>query len=67
MRRAKLRAVDGSTALTLPPEVLHDLGLSPGSRVSMRVEEGCLIVKPLPHYTLAELLAQCDFTAERSK
>ena len=40
--------------------------LAPGAKVSLTVDNGRLVIepKPRPRYTLAELLAQCDPSAE---
>lgn len=55
--------------LAVPPALLDVLGLEPGARVGIAVEKGSLVVRPerRPSYTLAELLAQCDPKARRSK
>lgn len=52
--------------LEVPPSILEMLHLSEGAAVEMAVEHGGLVVKPLlrPKYTLDELLAKCDATAE---
>ena len=59
-----LRRVGGSTMLAVPPALLDVLNLSADSEVGLTVENGCLIIRPHPHYTLEELLAQCDPEAE---
>jgi antitoxin ChpS len=55
--------------LAVPPALLNILQLQPGAKVGVAVESGRLIVEahPRPRYTLAELLAQCDPKARRSK
>jgi antitoxin ChpS len=55
--------------LAVPPALLEILQLQPGAKVGIAVDDGCLIVKPQPRprYSLAELLAQCDPKAPRSK
>jgi len=64
-----LRKVGGSVMLAVPPALLDILRLQPGARVGIAVESGRLVVKPQsrPHYSLAELLAQCGPKARRSK
>jgi antitoxin ChpS len=61
-----LRKVGGSVMLAVPPAVLDMLRLQAGATVALVVDGGRLIVEPQPrrHYTLDELLAQCDPTAE---
>jgi len=52
--------------LTVPPSLLEMLSLQAGATVGITVEGGRIIVEPQtrPHYTLGELLAQCDPEAE---
>ena len=52
--------------LAVPPAVLDMLELQAGATVALVVDGGRLIVEPQPRrrYTLEELLAQCDDTAE---
>lgn len=54
--------VGRSVMLAVPPVLLDILHLQPGANVAIAVENGRLIVEPQmrPHYTLDELLAQCD-------
>src|SRR5215472_12154638 len=61
-----LRKVGGSVMLALPPAILDMLDLRPGAAVGVAVEGNRLIVEPRvrPHYTLNQLLAQCDPSAE---
>ncbi|WP_380178970.1 antitoxin [Kalamiella sp. sgz302252] len=65
----RLKKVGGSVMLAVPPAVLKMLALSTDSEVGMTVDNGCLIIAPQkrPHYSLNELLAQCDAQAEASK
>lgn len=65
---ANLRKVGGSTMLVVPPAILDLLHLRAGATVDITVEGGRLVIetKPLPFYTLDELLAQCDASAEPS-
>jgi len=51
----KLQELDGYLGLRLPMDLCQQLGLTDGSRVSVRIEEGRLIVQPIPR--LAEVLA----------
>jgi antitoxin ChpS len=69
MHSTNLRKVGGSVMLAVPPALLEILQLQPGAKVGIAVDDGCLIVKPQPRprYSLAELLAQCDPKAPRSK
>ena len=62
MYTAKLRSVGGSVMFAIPKPILVSLGLQPNTQVDLSISEGCLIVEPhlSRHYTLAELLAQCD-------
>ncbi len=62
MHKTSLRKVGGSVMLAVPPALLDLLDLRSGAQVGLAVEGGRLIVEPQerPHYTLTELLAQCD-------
>jgi len=66
MHTTNLRKVGGSVMLTLPPAFLDQLRLQAGAVVGIVVNRGSLVVtpNPRPHYTLNELLAQCDASAE---
>jgi antitoxin ChpS len=66
MHATNLRKVGGSVMLAVPPAILDMLHLRAGSAVGLVVDGGRLIVEPQPrpHYTLDELLAQCDPSAE---
>lgn len=66
MHVSHLRKVGGSVMLAVPPALLDALDLRPGSTVGLAVEGNRLIVKPVirRRYTLDELLAQCDPSAE---
>lgn len=68
MHTVSLRKVGGSIMLTLPPPLLRVLNLSPGAKVRLSIENGRLVIEPQrePRYTLQELLAQCDPSAEKS-
>ncbi|OSM98149.1 AbrB/MazE/SpoVT family DNA-binding domain-containing protein [Lonsdalea populi] len=68
MYTTRLKKVGGSVMLAVPPAVLKTLDLSPDSEVGVTVDNGCLIIEPQkrPHYSLAELLAQCNPHAQVS-
>jgi antitoxin ChpS len=66
MHTTNLRKVGGSVMLAVPPVVLDFLHLRAGATVGL-VVDGCrLIVEPQrrPRYSLEELLARCDASAE---
>jgi antitoxin ChpS len=62
----KLRKVGGSVMLAIPPAFLDVLRLHAGAAVALSVDDGQLVVEPQvrPRYTLDELLAQCDASAD---
>ena len=66
MHTTTLRKVGGSVMLAVPRALLDVLQLSAGATVGLAVDNGRLVVepKPRPHYTLDELLAQCDASAD---
>lgn len=66
MHTTHLRKVGGSVMLAVPPAVLDMLHLRAGAIVGLAVEDGRLIIEPQarPRYTLDELLAACDPSAE---
>lgn len=66
MHTTNLRKVGGSVMLAVPPALLEVLELSAGAKVGLLIENGRLVVEPQarPRYTLDELLAQCDPSAE---
>lgn len=67
MHTTHLRKVGGSIMLAVPPAILDLLHLRAGANVSVSVEMGRLVIEPQrPRYTLDELLAQCDASAEIS-
>lgn len=69
MHTTNLRKVGGSVMLTVPPAVLDVLHLTAGSKVSLAVDNGRLVVepRPRPRYTLAELLAASDYSRPQAK
>lgn len=64
MLTCTLRRVGGSTMFAVPAELLKMLQLRPNDTVSVSVEDGRLIAEPMkrPRYTLAELLAESDYS-----
>ncbi len=62
MHATNLPKVGGSVMMAVPPAILELLDLKVGAPVGIDVEAGRLTVqpRPRPHYSLAELLAQCD-------
>jgi antitoxin ChpS len=68
MYTTSLRKVGGSIMLAVPPPLLEVLHLSIGAKLGLTVDNGRLVLDPVarPHYTLEELLAQCDASAEIS-
>ena len=66
MYTTHLRKVGGSIMLAVPPAVLDMLHLRAGAIVGLAVKDGRLIVEPQarPRYTLDEILAACDPSAE---
>ncbi|MDO9080574.1 MAG: antitoxin [Desulfuromonadales bacterium] len=68
MHTTNLRKVGGSIMLAVPPAILEILHLHAGATVGLAVDHGRLVVEPTlhPRYSLDELLAQCDASAEVS-
>jgi len=66
MHTTNLRKVGGSVMLAVPPAILDILHLDAGAKVGLTVDNGRLVIEPQgrPRYTLDELLAQCDPTAD---
>ena len=64
MYTTNLRKVGGSVMLTVPPAILELLDLRVGAVVGLVVDGGRLVIepKPLPRYTLADLLAASDYS-----
>lgn len=69
MHHTNLRKVGGSVMLAVPPAILDLLHLHAGATVGVSVDGGRLVIEPQPrpHYTLDELLAQCDTAAEQTE
>ena len=68
MYTTTLRKVGGSIMLAVPPAILDLLHLHSGATVSLAVDHGRLVVEPTLRlrYSLDELIAQCDASAEIS-
>ena len=68
MHTTNLRKVGGSIMLAIPPAILDLLHLRAGATVGLAVERGRLVIEPTlrPRYSLDELLAQCDASADLS-
>jgi len=64
MHTTNLRRVGGSVMLAVPPALLDVLHLAAGAKVGLAVNDGHLVVEPVPRprYTLAELLAEAEAT-----
>jgi antitoxin ChpS len=64
MHTTNLRKVGGSIMMAVPPALLEVLDLRAGATVGMSVAGGRLVVEPQPrpHYTMAELLANSDYS-----
>ena len=63
MSKAKLRSIGGSVMVAVPKPFLAQANLGPGSTVTIAIENGNILLKPVvkPRYTLDELLAKCNF------
>ncbi len=63
MSDTKIQKWGNSMALRIPAVTMRAWGIEEGQTVALKVEDGALVVKPVQQrYTLAELLAQCDFS-----
>lgn len=62
MIHVTLRKLGGSVVMALPMQILSMLHIGAGSQVGVNVVDGKLVIDPRakPHFTLAELLAQCS-------
>lgn len=67
MHTTNLRKVGSSVMLAVPLTVLEMLHLGAGATVGLSIEGGRLIVdaQPRPHYTLEELPAASDYSAQQ--
>ncbi len=65
MLTSTLRTVGGSVMVAIPKSLLEGLGLAANEKVTLRIDDGCIVVEPRrrPRYSLAELMAQCDPSA----
>ncbi|MBF0614980.1 MAG: antitoxin [Magnetococcales bacterium] len=68
MHTSTLRKVGSSTMLAVPPSLLDALELKAGNTVGLNLEDGHLVIHPIPKpsYTLEELLAMGDATESSS-
>ncbi len=66
MHTTNLRKVGGSIMLAVPPAILDILHLHAGATVGLAIDHGRIVVEPTlrQRYSLNELLAQCDASAE---
>lgn len=64
MNTTNLRKVGGSIMVAIPPAFLKQLDLEAGAVVALNLDDGQLVIKPAPkpRYTLAQLLAESDYT-----
>lgn len=63
MINTKIQKWGNSMALRIPAQTVRAWGIAEGQSVALNIEGGTLVATPTPkRYTLAELLAQCDFT-----
>lgn len=62
MIHVTLRKLGGSVVMALPSQILSMMHIGAGSQVGVNVVDGKLVIEPRakPHFTLAELLAQCS-------
>jgi antitoxin ChpS len=61
MSATKVQKWGNSMALRIPAPTLRSWGITEGQPVSLTVEGGNLVIRPVQQrYTLAELLSQCD-------
>ena len=57
-----LRKYGNSTVVVLPPMILKDLGLVADQKMTLNTtKEGKITLERKLKYSLAEMLAQCDF------
>jgi antitoxin ChpS len=60
-----LKKMGNSTALVMPPPVLKDLGIRVGQHLSLdTTADGKIVLTPKRKFVLADMIAQCDLTAE---
>ncbi|MBN6740299.1 AbrB/MazE/SpoVT family DNA-binding domain-containing protein [Acidithiobacillus sp. MC6.1] len=59
----KVQKWGNSMAMRIPAVTVRAWGIQEGQTVALTVEDGSLVVRPKQQrYTLAELLAECDFS-----
>jgi antitoxin ChpS len=59
-----LRKFGNSTGAVFPPAVLKDLGLRPGTTMTMdTTADGKITLSPKRKYSLSDLIAQCNLKA----
>ena len=64
MTTVNIRRVGGSLMVALPKKLIEPLQLGEGGEVDVQlVNDHLEIRQAVPHYTLKELLAQCDYSA----
>lgn len=68
MYTTTMRKVGGSVMLAVPPAFLEQLHIQVGTTVGVLVDGGRLVIepKPRPRYTLAELLAESDYSQSQA-
>ncbi len=67
MSDTKIQKWGNSMALRIPAVTMRAWGIEEGQSVALKVEGGTLVARPAQkRYTLAELLAQCDFSKPMS-
>lgn len=66
MHTTSLRKVGGSVMMAVPPALLDLLHIGAGTKVGLAIDNGRLVVdpQPRPRYTLDDLLAKCDASAD---
>lgn len=69
MSKAVLRSIGGSVMVAIPKLILAQASLGPGSKVTVAIENGNILLKPVvkPRYSLDELLAQCNLAKRISR
>lgn len=65
----RLRKSGGSLMMTMPKAILELLNLHAEQELEITVKEGKIVLDPKvrPHYSAAQLLAQCDFSQPMSE
>lgn len=68
MSDTKVQKWGNSMALRIPAGTMRAWGVQEGQAVALKIEGGALIARPAQRrYSLAELLAQCDFSRPMGK